>query len=296
MSLIETHSRLPIPESLRAQLGAFRRQVRGVKMIEAAGAAVCVVMVAFLILFAIDRLTAAPSGLRLTLFLTAVAGLFLVPWAGYRWIWGSRRFEQLARILGTTRPMVGDRLLGVIELSQSDSEQARSRRLCEAAIVQVAEDVRSHDFRQDVPNPRHRLWTVLAAVPLTVAIGLLIGFPAAAVNAWSRLVVPWSATPRYTFAVTEPLPSRLIVPHGEPFTLPISLAQDSVWRPATATARLGANHTMTAALRGPLHVFLPGAGCPRPARDPRRRRPPRPPRRADGSTGIDRRHRPGQAA
>src|SRR5437588_582787 len=83
-----------------------------------------------------------------------------------------------------------------------------------AAVVQVAEAARRRDFRDAVPNPRHRLWAWLAAVPSVVALGLFLVVPAAATNAWARLVAPWRDTPRYTFAAIERLPSKLVVAHG----------------------------------------------------------------------------------
>jgi len=239
MSLASAHGRLQIPGSLQAQLAAFRRRLRAVKMAEGGLIAAFVLALAFLAMFAIDRAIDTPRIPRLALFALAVLGLVAVPVAAYRWVWGSRRFEQLARILSRTEPRVGDRLLGVLELAHSDSEQARSMRLCEAAIEQVAEDSAHRDFRAAVPRPRHRAWGVAAAIPLTIAIGLFALVPAAASNALARLVAPWRATPRYTFAAVAPLPAKVVVPHGEPFTVGASLAQGTAWHPVKATARLG---------------------------------------------------------
>ena len=142
MSLGRTQGRLQIPDSLRAQLGDFRRRVRAVKMAEAGLAAVFVVAMAFLTLYALDRAIDTPTWPRMALFAAGLAGLAAVPIAAYRWVWGSRHLEQLARLLAITQPRVGDHLLGVLELAHSDSEQARSLRLCQAAVAQVAEDAR----------------------------------------------------------------------------------------------------------------------------------------------------------
>ena len=255
MSLARTHGRLQIPESLEAQLGEFRRRVRAIKLAEAGSAAAFVVALAFLALFAADRALDTPGWGRAVLFVAGSLGLAIAPIAAYRWVWGSRTPEQLARILSRTQPRIGDRLLGVIELAHSDSEQQRSLRLCEAAIEQVAEDARGRDFRAAVPNPRHRTWAALAAVPLAVVAGLFAIVPAAATNAWSRLVAPWSATPRYTFAAVAPLPDRLVVPHGEPFTLRARLADGTAWRPARGTARMGGLKPVAATLRDGRYEF-----------------------------------------
>ena len=71
---------------------------------------------------------------------------------------------------------------------------ARSRALCEAAVLQVADDASRRDFRQAVPRPRHRLWAGLLAVPALAALGLVVAFPAAATNAWARFLAPWKST------------------------------------------------------------------------------------------------------
>ena len=255
MSLARTHGRLQIPESLRAQLGDFRRRVRAIKLAEAGATAAFVVALAFLALFAIDRALDTPAWGRAALFIAVSLGLAMVPLAAYRWVWGSRTPEQLTRILGRTQPRVGDHLLGVLELAHSESEQRRSLRLCEAAIAQVAEDARGRDFRAAVPDPRHRAWGLAAAVPLAVVAGLFAAVPAAATNAWARLVAPWAATPRYTFAAVAPLPDRLIVPHGEPFTLEARLAAGTAWRPAAGTARLGTLRPVAAKLRDGRYEF-----------------------------------------
>jgi hypothetical protein len=234
-----TQDRLQLPGTLRAQLNDFRLQVWTVKTIEAVAAAGFGVVVAFLVLFAVDRAWEAPGWLRAVLFAAALIGCANVPRMLYQWVWRQRRPDQLARLLGRERPRIGDPLLGVIELEQSDSEQARSRALCEAAIRQVAEETRKWNLRDAVPHPRHRLWCWLFAVPGALALGLLLIVPAAAVNAWARLAAPWRAVPRYTFAALEPMPGRLVVPHGEPFSIAVRLQPRSAWRPARGIARLG---------------------------------------------------------
>ena len=146
-------------------------------------------------LFGLDRVWDTPGWLRLALFVAAAVACANIPLALHRWVWRHRRLEQLARLLSRTHPRVGDQLLGIIELVRNEFEQARSPALCEAAIREVAQDAARRDFRDAVPNPRHRLWTWLAAVPLAVALGLFALFPAAAANAWQRFLAPWSERP-----------------------------------------------------------------------------------------------------
>lgn len=255
MSLSRIQGRLELPESLRTQLDEFRRRVWSVKMAEAACVAAFVVAVAFLSLYGLDRVWETPGWPRVTLFVVALLGCAAVPISLHRWVWRNRRPEQLAVLLSRKHPHLGDQLLGVIELVHSDSEQSRSRALCEAAIEQAAHDARSRDFRDSVPNPRHRLWAGLLVVPALIVAGLVAYAPAAASNAWARLIAPWGNTPRYTFAAVEPLPNRLIVAHGEPFSVSVRLEGKTAWRPARGVAKLGDQQPVTAKLRDGRYEF-----------------------------------------
>src|SRR5436305_11596493 len=134
MFLSSQQRRLELPESLRTQMFAFRRRVWSIKLIEAGCGAAFGVLVAYLVTFLLDRVWDTPADVRLGIFATALVGCTLVPLALHRWIWRHRRLEQLARLLSRTHPSIGDQLLGIIELVNSESEQARSLVLCEAAV------------------------------------------------------------------------------------------------------------------------------------------------------------------
>ncbi|HVX12879.1 MAG TPA: hypothetical protein VHC22_16975 [Pirellulales bacterium] len=237
-----------LPDSLRLQLLAFRRRVWSIKTAEALAVAAFGLLAAWLAVFTLDRLADTPAAVRLTVLLAALFVAGIVPLYAYRWIWRRRQLPQLARLLTRKYPDVGDQLLGIIELVDNAAEQVRSRALCEAAITQVAQQASRHDFSNAVPKPRHRQWAWALAVPATAALVLAVVAPAAAGNAWLRLLAPWRATPRYTFAAVEPLPERLVVPHGEPFVFRVELAETSRWRPAEASIRYGEQDSMTAAL------------------------------------------------
>ena len=245
---------LELPPSLNTQLDEFRRRVWTIKMIEAACVAVFAVVVAFLSVFVLDRLWDTPQTLRLGVFFAALGGCLIVPWYLHRWIWSQRRPDQLARLLGK-KMLLGDHLLGIIELVRSDSEQARSRTLCEAAIVQVAEDARTKNFQTATPRTRHRLWSGLAIGAVALAAGLSLFVPAAASNAWARLLTPWNNTPRYTFAAVEALPTELVIAHGEPHQLRIALQEDSKWQPLQGEIQVGRQQAIAAQLKDGAYEF-----------------------------------------
>jgi hypothetical protein len=246
MFLSSQQRRLELPESLRAKMFAFRRRVWIIKLVEAGCGAAFGVLAAYLAIFVLDRLWDTPAAVRFGIFWAAVAACALVPLALHRWLWQQRRFEQLARLLSRTYPSIGDQLLGIIELVRSETEQARSLALCEAAIEQVAEQAQARDFANAVPNPRHIRRAGLAFAALVIGLGLLGIYPAAAANAWARFLMPWRDTPRYTFAMVEALPEHLVVAHGEPFLLTVKLAEHTVSRPPSGEVRIGAQMPVTA--------------------------------------------------
>lgn len=247
--------RLQLPESLKNQLLDFRRRVWTIKSLEAAGIAVFGVLFAFLSVFLLDRVYDTPTPVRLAVFVLALAVCTVVPYCLYRWIWRQRRLPQLAKLLSRKLPHVGDQLMGVIELSESEQEQARSRTLCAAAIQQVATAARSRDLRASAPDSRHRTWLSLATITVLGAIGLALFVPAAATSSWIRFAMPWQDTPRYTFAQLEAVPDELIVAHGEPFSFEIRLRDGSPWRPQLAQVRVGGQQAMSATLRDGAYAF-----------------------------------------
>ncbi len=259
MSIAQTREPLSLPTGLEEQLRSFRRRVWTIKTAEAAGAAICVVMLAYLSFFALDRLWDTPRPLRLAVWAVAICGCAIVPFQLHRWIWRRRGLEQLARLLTAKLPRLGDQLLGIIELVHSKGEQARSPALCEAAVKSVARDAEKCNFDVAAPTSRHRAWAVFAVVLATATIGLRVAFPAAAVNVWQRFLAPWSATPRYTFAALEQLPGEIVVPHGEPFEVTVQLASDTFSHPLQGWARLGSQPAASAALEDGRYRFeLPG--------------------------------------
>jgi hypothetical protein len=234
---------------------AFRRRVWAIKLIEAGCGAAFGVLAAYLVLFILDRVLDTPAGVRSVVFVSALLGCAIVPVALHRWIWRQRRLEQLARLLSRTFPSIGDQLLGIIELVHSESEQARSMALCEAAVEQVAEKAQARDFAEAVPNPKHRRWAALALGTFVIGIGLLGLYPEAAANAWARFLMPWRDTPRYTFAMVEELPDHMVVAHGEPFSMTVKLAEKTVSRPSQAEAWIGVQSPVAAQLADGKYEF-----------------------------------------
>lgn len=248
MNKIKNETDLHVPESLEDQLHGYRRAVWVLKITEALAIAVFAVVMAYLAVFALDRLGDTPATVRAIVFFAALVGCSVIPWYLHHWVWKRRKLKQLARLLARKMPRIGDQLLGVIELAEDQSEQARSKTLVAAAINQVASDAKRRDFTTATPPSRRGLWTTVAAAGAAGVMALALLFPEAAANAWARLTQPWRDTPRYTFAAVDPLPEKMIVAHGEPFELDVHLQETSRWKPETAEARIGSQRPVVSEL------------------------------------------------
>ncbi|QDU89830.1 hypothetical protein Pla175_32260 [Pirellulimonas nuda] len=239
---------LRVPSSLQAQLRAYRGRVWLLKLSEALAIGVASVAIAYLAVFVMDRLVDTPAAVRTAVFFAALAGCAVTPWFLHRWVWRRRTPKQLARLLTRRMPRLGDQLLGVIELAENRSEQSRSPVLVEAAMNQTALDAAARDLSEATPPSRRPAWGAVAGLGALAAVALAALLPAAAQNAWARLLRPWGDDPRYTFAALEPLPQALVVAHGEPFDLNVALRPGSEWRPAEAHARVGRQQPVEASL------------------------------------------------
>ena len=255
MSISETKNRIAIPTTLVAQLSEFRKRVWTIKMLEATGIALFSIFFGVLCVFVLDRLFDSPSWIRATVLLCATVGVASIPFWFQRWVVRVRSAESVAKLLGKRLPAVGDALLGAIELSNSDSEQKRSPALCKAALNQVAQDSAKRNFLTATPASRHRVWGSLAATGLALVAVLWILFPAAISNAWARFAAPLGDIQRYTFAAIEPLPKKVIVPHGEAFPISVKLASSSEWSPAKAKANIGGQTELETILQDREYAF-----------------------------------------
>lgn len=242
--------KIRIPDVLAAELLKLRRKVWTTKLIEAFGAVVAGVALAYLSVFAMDRIGDTPTWLRGCVGVIALAICGLIPYSLHHSVWGQRRFHQLAKLVSKRLPRLGDQLLGIIELSESDAEQARSRALCQAAIDQVAHDPEINQLSSALPRTYHRLMAVLAGIALMIVVTLFALFPTAANNAWERFLTPWREIARYTFAQLMPVENQLVVPHGESFNFGLALTPESAWTPESARITVGGQPSLDIGLAG----------------------------------------------
>ena len=236
-----------IPSELQDQLQDFRRHLWRSKLAEAFLAGFFGLLFSFLLVFILDRAMPTPGWLRLLILVagTSLFALFAPFWI-HRWILKNRRENQLARMISRKFPRLGDRLLGVLELSsQSESETTLSPALRAAATRDVAEAAAKRDFTDALPSNRNRLGFIVVTALVLLAVCAFTILPKAGLNAFQRWLMPLSDTPRYTLTkFDEELPTRVVVPLGEPFEIKIGLADDSEKKPPYARARIGAQSWM----------------------------------------------------
>ena len=245
-----------LPDGVHRQLSLFRRMVRRIKSTEGILATLCGGMLAYLGVFFLERFVDTSPWLR-GLFL-ASAMIFAVtclPWMWFRWVWGTRRLNSLARLLKGTYPRLSDSLVSIIELAENREEQRRSPTLIAAAMQQVERKLNEHDLRNAIPHPHHRQWGLVASLPGLILIVLLLSMPHAAWNAWLRFTNPWTETPRFTLTTLEVPAETIVVPYAEPFALPIQLSASSQRKPSQAKAWLG-GVVYHATLQSPSHYLF----------------------------------------
>jgi hypothetical protein len=238
MSLESKNSPLQLPEGMKSKLDDFRQRVWKIKLAEGILAAAFGLVVSFLVIFCLDRVWETPKLIRTIVLLSGSLGLGLFfPLKMHRWVWQTRQLEQVARLLRFKFPRLSDHLLGIIELVHADGQLGGSVELAQAALKQVDKETADKDFTGAVPDPKHRRWAWAVGVPATIALIVLVISPAAGLNAFGRWLLPWSDTPRYTFAKLDSVPDELIVPIAEPFELNATLAKDTAWTPESGTAQ-----------------------------------------------------------
>jgi hypothetical protein len=247
---------LHLPDGIRGKLIRFRRRVWAVKLAEGVLGGLLGLLLSFLFVFGLDRLGDTPAWLRMFLLAAGATGLAVwLPLQWHRWIWRCRRLDQVARLVGRRFPRLGDQLLGIVELVQSDLDPGRSEALCRAALNQVDREAHQHDFADAVPHPRHRWWAWAASVPLAAALAALLLAPAAGSNALIRWLLPWRPTERYTFTQLQAVPRQMVVPYAEPFSVIASLSKFTVWSPPYASARYGRQEEIPAKLASHAYIF-----------------------------------------
>ena len=175
----------------------------------------------------------------------------------HRWIWQNRRLEQLARLLtpqasAHRRPASGDHRTG----PQRRRAGPFAHALRSGHRAGGPRRAHSRDFRDAVPNPRHRL------------VGRIGRRPSGRRDrAGSRLsrrrgqclaaasCCPGSESRGTRLPPSNRLPEQVIVAHGEPFSIALHLSATSESRPSQGVVQLGEQQPVSATLNNDTYDF-----------------------------------------
>lgn len=247
---------IQLPDTTRKRLIEFQKQVRKIKLAEGILAGLFGLAVSYIAVFVIDRFVDTSAFVRVAILIAGALGFGLFfPLKCHRWIWRTRRMEQVATLLKHKFPALGDQLLGVVELSRGDSDLGTSETLARAAVDHVDIAVKDRNFDDAVPNPRHKRWAIIAGVPLALMLLALLIVPAAGANALQRWLMPWASVDRYTFAQVLELPQKIVVPHGEEFEFAATLSEQTKWAPSTGAVHFNDQQPVTTELADSKYQF-----------------------------------------
>jgi hypothetical protein len=252
--MVETDQSVAIqlPEDLRGQFERLERRLFRVETGVLVAGTMAGLAGAYLLVFASDRIWDSPVWLRTTAF---AGGVAVIAWCGSRWlkrwIFKRRTRKDLAAIVQRRFQRLGDRLLGIVELSSEEKHlHGFSPELYRAAIRQVAAESVQYDFTEAVPLSGFERASRLALVGAGIALVTFFVFPRAGLNATARAAAPWASIPRFTLVEIADLPSELLVPHGEEFKIVGAVRYLSFWKPSHVGAWFGRMHSGDANVNG----------------------------------------------
>src|SRR6187431_947402 len=125
-----------LPDSLVVQLRAYEARLRRMETLATVAGAAVGICATFVLLFVFDRFVDTPRWARVLLTLSSgvLAAWLAHAWAAH-WLWNRRGPAQLAKLLQRHFRTLGDRLQGVIELTETNDLPANiSPALMRAAI------------------------------------------------------------------------------------------------------------------------------------------------------------------
>ena len=253
--------KIQIPSKLEARFDRLRRRLRRIQTLQALLAVFTALGVSYLAVFLFDRAWDTAPAVRSAIL---GAGWVVASWAALRWTfcWIVRPpgVKELAALVQRRYRQLGDRLLGIVELADESARPPHfSEELYEAAIRQVSADALHYDFDQAASTLGLRRLTVASVVLGLILAALGGAFPGAAVNAFSRWLIPYREIPRYTLVRIENLRASGIAVHGEAFEAIAEVRYKSFWRPEKVRARFEDEQALQAsAAGGELRVQVPG--------------------------------------
>ena len=229
-----------LPESLQRQFTDLRNRLFSLESLFAVSAGTSAILLSLLIVIISDRLWDTPVWIRVTIFGAGIlSALVVLLWWLRLWVFRPRDLRALAVLVQRKYRRLGDRLLGIVELSDEASRPAYfSPELYRAAITQVTDEAVKYNF-SDAANRTRTNRQLLASAGLLVLVLLpALILPDATWNSFRRWIAPLARIPRFTLVELAGMPQERIVAHGEKFAFSGKVTYRSFWKPARVQLQL----------------------------------------------------------
>lgn len=244
-------ARFELPPGLQNQFNALARRLWWVETLWALAMGGTGVAGSLLVFFVADRWFGVPAGGRWLFFLITLTALVATGWWwAQRWWMRKPTWENLAKVVQRRHRRLGDRLLGVVELTHQRESGEVSPALCRAAIAQVAEETAGLSFVDAVDVRLARRWGGVLALLVMLAVASAITWPEAWKNALVRWAWPTASVERFTFVEVLGLPDQWVVPFGEPQELQLEVRYRSGWRPQKVAVHLPGHDPIIGTVQG----------------------------------------------
>src|SRR5687768_13764377 len=233
--------KVALPENLERQFGDLRKRLFNLETLFAAGAAVSSVLLSFLLVVISDRLWDTPTWLRAVLFAVGFLGAATaLVWWLRKWVVNPPDTKALAVLVQRKYRRLGDRLLGIVELSKEATRRHYfSLELYRAAIARVNEEASKYEFQAAANRTHTRPPLITTSVLLLVVVLPPILLPDGPWNSFRRRLARMARIPRFTLVELAGLPKEKIVAHGERFRLQGQVEYKSaLWHPARVRLEL----------------------------------------------------------
>jgi hypothetical protein len=230
---------VPLPEALPynlqkalSDLATYSRKIFSLKF---GSLLLAALLVSWLAVFASDRLWNTPVWARLALTFCGWGGALAFAWM-IRWTAFNRSASRkwLARQVRIRFGGPGDRLLGVIELTENRNEKdsSYSESLYEAALKRVEKEVSGLPLDQTFNRKPARQSALGASFFGLIILACFLTYPDLSQNASWRWAIPWSDIERNTLTRLSNVPDKLYAAKGETTVLRLTLSKDTKSTPS----------------------------------------------------------------
>ncbi|MSR66856.1 MAG: hypothetical protein EXS24_05735, partial [Pedosphaera sp.] len=170
-----------LPPELRGQFEVLEKRLWLVDTMLAIGGTICGLALSYALLFVSDRFWDTSTTVRLLLTASGLTvGVYLSLFWLKNWVFNRRDTRKLSAIVQKYYPRLGDRLLGIVELSEQDKNRGEvSEGLRQASIEQVSKEAVRFNFRAVVAMRKANLSICGAVVLLLIGLTPMMLVPTA---------------------------------------------------------------------------------------------------------------------